>query len=617
MIISRRLILFLVIISFSIIISNAQSPGGVSTGLVLWNKANAGISTSGSNVTAWADQTAVNTFTVTGTPVLQTNIINHNPDILFNGSCRFTGNTSITNTTEAYAVAKIVNGSGTSTSGGVIGNTAAVGGNYFFHTEGGFLYTAGGGSNYSSTNLFGNNIPYCIMDADHSETPAASSQIKINGLAQTNNAGGLPLTYSAVPTIGSRTTEDILNGSEIAEVIIYNQSTAGTNRTKILSYLALKYGMTLGNSSNLINYTSSNGTVFWTGNSSYQNNVFGIGTDNGSALTQTVSNSMNTGSGNGTGQSGKGNIILTTLSALTNQQFLMIGDDAGTLTEETSNVPAAASGSTRLKRNWLSQNTASVGTVNLSFDMTGLTLTGGSTAAKYRLVVNSNTDASFATGTATFYSPSSIAGNLINFTGISLPNNKVFTIITNVVPATLAADWLGFTATKQGNTAILNWSTTNEVNVGYYEAEQSSDGSNYFPVGKEAPMNNVFINNYSLQVPLLTNGTNYFRIKRVDVDGRSSYSTIQRIETIAGFSISIQPNPVTNNMLNIHISSPTSGQAAISIIGMDGRVLLQQCIAVPNGVTIAGVDITKLAPGSYITKVLVNSNCVTGRFIKQ
>ena len=617
MIISRRLTLFLVIISFFTIASNAQSPGGVSTGLVLWNKANAGVSVSGSNVTAWSDQTAGNTFTITGTPVLQSNMINYNPDILFNGSSRLTGNTSITNITEAYAVAKIVNGTGISTSGAVIGNTAAAGYNYFFHTEGGFLYTSGGTGTYSSTNLFGNNVPYCIMDADHSETPAASSQIKINGLAQTNIAGGDPIVFSAVPTIGSRTTEDILNGSEIAEVIIYNQSTAGTSRTKVLSYLALKYGITLGNVSNLVNYTSSNGTVFWTGSSTYQNDVFGIGTDNGSALTQTVSNSTNNGSGNGGGQSGKGNIILTTLSALTNQQFLMIGDDAGTLTEQTSNVPAAATGSTRLKRNWLSQNTGSAGTVNLSFDMTGLTLTGGSTASKYRLMVNSNTDASFATGTATYYTPSSIAGNLINFTGISLPNNTVFTIITNASPITLAADWLSFTATKQGNDALLKWSTTNEANVGYYEAEQSPDGSNFLPVGKLAPVNSVLINNYSLQVPLPANGISYFRIKRVDMDGRSFYSTIQKIETVASFSVSIQPNLVTDNMLNVYISSPTEVQATIYILGMDGRVLLQQGIAVPDGETIKVIDITRLAPGSYITKVLVNNNWVTCKFIKQ
>jgi hypothetical protein len=37
--------------------SFAQSPGGVSTGILLWVKANNGVSTSGTTVTGWTDQT--------------------------------------------------------------------------------------------------------------------------------------------------------------------------------------------------------------------------------------------------------------------------------------------------------------------------------------------------------------------------------------------------------------------------------------------------------------------------------------------------------------------------------------------------------------------------------
>ncbi|MBS1666133.1 MAG: T9SS type A sorting domain-containing protein [Bacteroidetes bacterium] len=590
-------------------------PGGVNTGLLLWNKANAGISTSGSNVTAWVDQTANNTFTVSGTPVLQTNTINFNPDILFNGSCVFTGNTSLTNITEGYAVAKIVNNAGTNVSGAVIGNTVNAGYNYFFHTEGGYLYTSGGASTYSSTNFYGNNVPYCIMNADHSETPAAGSKIKINGVAQTNIANGDPVAYSAIPLIGARTSEDLLSGGEIAEAILYNQSQAGTNRSKIISYLALKYGISLGNTSNLVNYISSNGTVFWSGNSTYQNDVFGIGTDNGAGLVQAESNSMNNGSGNGTGQSGKGNLILSN-SGLADQQFLMIGDDAGALTEETSNLPTGTTGSKRVVRNWLVQNTGSVGAVNLSFDMTGLTLSGGTTATNYRLLENSNTDATFATGAPTHYFPSSITGNLINFSNINLQNNTVFTLVTLAAGTTLPATWISFTATKQGNGAMLNWTTSDEVNVANYEVAQSANGISYSSIGRVAA-NNMPSNNYSFQVNTLTNGSNYFRIKRVDLNGVSDYSSVKEIKNSLQFLVSIQPNPVMSNQVNVNIGSPMQGQADLSIFSMDGRLLIHKSMTIQDGLTIVGLDISKLAAGTYITRVLTGNNLVTEKFIKQ
>ena len=132
----------------------AQSPGGVSSGLKLWLKTNTGVTTSGSNVTGWTDQSATNTFTVTGTPQLTSSGLNFNPIITFNGSSYFTGNTSIANSTEAFAVASIQNVSGVSGSGAVLGNTATVSGNYFFHTETGILYYGNSGA-YSGTNAIG------------------------------------------------------------------------------------------------------------------------------------------------------------------------------------------------------------------------------------------------------------------------------------------------------------------------------------------------------------------------------------------------------------------------------------------------------------------------------
>src|SRR6185295_6385050 len=150
-------------------------------------------------------------------------------------------------------------------------------------------------------------------------------------------------------------------------------------------------------------------------------------------------------SGNGTGQSGLGNLVLKTSSPLTNGQFLMVGTDSAALTEETITAamgPAAAIGSTRLVRTWKAQTTGAVSSVNLSFDMTGLTLSGASVATNYYLLIDNDGDGNFTTGTQTYVPASGITGSLISFSGTSaLANGVVFTLIT--LPSTMfvLADW--------------------------------------------------------------------------------------------------------------------------------------------------------------------------------
>jgi len=75
-----------VILLFSFVFTNltAQTPGGVSGGLQLWLKANAGVTTAGVNVTNWQDQSpAAIPVTVNGSPDLTNPGYNYNPYIEF------------------------------------------------------------------------------------------------------------------------------------------------------------------------------------------------------------------------------------------------------------------------------------------------------------------------------------------------------------------------------------------------------------------------------------------------------------------------------------------------------------------------------------------------------
>ncbi|NVK50536.1 MAG: DUF11 domain-containing protein, partial [Cyclobacteriaceae bacterium] len=207
--------------------------------------------------------------------------------------------------------------------------------------------------------------------------------------------------------------------------IMYPASHTPAERNIIESYLAVKYGITLDPF--VGQYVNSSGNTIWN-NTTYWHDVFGIGKDNASGLIQVNSNSYNSGSGDGTGQSGKGNIVLSNPSSLDDGDFLMIGHDNGALTTQTSDLPASL-GAFRLTREWKVKRTGDPGSLDLVFDLAGLTF-NGTQASDFKLVIDSDGDGNFTTGTPTVIDASGFVSDRASFTGVSLPDNSVFTLVT-------------------------------------------------------------------------------------------------------------------------------------------------------------------------------------------
>ncbi|HEY4060585.1 MAG TPA: T9SS type A sorting domain-containing protein [Puia sp.] len=617
----------------------AQSPGGVSTNLALWVKADVSAPTGSGVLTSWTDQTGHNTFTITGSAAKLINTINFHPIVRFTGTQKLTGHTSIT-WAECYAVSSW--SGATSTERGTVispttsGTEANDASRYFFRSglesnPGNFLFSGIGTDSigFEYVNSPASNV---VNEFDAAGT---GNVFNMNGLdaRQGSLFGGFTARGSSmtgIPQIGDRSTMDSKLKGDIAEIIVYSGDNA-TNRNKVDSYLALKYGLTLGNKNHTVNYTSSGNQVFWSGVSGYQHSIFGIGTDVASGLTQTSSNSINSGSGSGTGQSGLGNLVLTTTTALTDQQFLMIGTDSTSLGQETITTamgPTAAVGSKRLFRTWEVQNTNSVGSVNMSFDLTGLTLSGGTTASNYYLMIDNDGDGNFSTGTQSYIKASSISGHLLNFSGITLKDNVIFTIITlpnTIIP--LPTSWESFTAAARQNTADLQWTVSSpsaaNPDIDHFEIERSSDAISFAETGsltadKTAPgTNTAGALSYEYQESL-SPGTYYYRIRMVDRDGSSQFSAVRSV-TIAGSAavLQIQPNPIRSNTLQLQIDWPQNSTTLLRIVDRQGSIVLQKTVNLRQGSNQLTMDCSMLAAGLYFVQVKTTTDSRVLSFLKE
>jgi pimeloyl-ACP methyl ester carboxylesterase len=608
------------------------SPGGV-TGMALWAKPENVIGTPSTGITSWinaaGNKNLMTTKTNANKPSLSSDgadNINFNTVATFIKSeadsltayAGFSGNTLHT-AAHAYVVA--------------IANNSA--NNHFFFQEnqsasnkielalpnnGLVSFTAGGATNVVETPFVAADINKPLLwsfsknDAGTPTNNTKTQDIRKNGLviAATNTVGNFT---------GNASTFQLGEfDGKVAEVVYYlDKNIDAAAQNKIESYLALKYGLTLGSPTNLQNYTASNGNLFWTANATYQQDVFGIGKDNLSGINQAISNSMNTGSGTGIGQSGKGNIVVQTITPLADYQFLMMGNDAGSFAEQTSDIPATAIGAKRIGREWKVNNTGTVGAVNISFDLNGITIAADPTDINnFILLIDNDGDGDFTTGSLTTKKATAIDGQKILFNNTTLANNVVFTLITAApVNGSLPATWLSFTVQAKGSTAVLNWKTTDELNVQSYVVEHSTDGTSFTAIQTLAALNETGINNYDFEHVSLPDGVHYYRIKRVDNNSSVGYTAIKSIKIPQQDAVvQIKPNPVTGKTLFLEIASVQKTRAAISIISAEGKTLLLQSKDVDAGTNRIAINLGVLPDGVYLLRVQLGDKFITQKFTK-
>lgn len=402
---------------------------------------------------------------------------------------------------------------------------------------------------------------------------------------------------------------------DIAEIIVYDRSINGAERNRIFSYLAMKYGITIKT-----NLLSSAGATVWNAaaNNTYNNAVFGLSRDNGasgSGLLVNQSNSIETGSGNGTGQNAEGNIVLSNPSSLDDLDFLQIGNDNAALTESVSlDVPVTATGSKRLAREWKVQHTGNVGTFDMTMDFNGLTISATG-SIQLRLMVDEDGDGDFTTGTVRFYTPFPYAGGIASFTNVTLNNNEVFTFITQTAGILLPVTWKNFSAKQLNNDVRLDWKVENNANASHYEIEHSSDGTNFERIGTVSNTTNDVT--YEFLHRGVLSGTHFYRIRQFDFDGKNTYSKIVSVTIkTPDFITYILNNPVMNSSADVVIKAAKPGIALVELWSANGAKLSTKQQTITAGSTVVPVDMRSVQPGNYLIRLTVGDIVQTVQFVK-
>ncbi|MHB1195206.1 MAG: LamG-like jellyroll fold domain-containing protein [Lutibacter sp.] len=223
-----------------------------------------------------------------------------------------------------------------------------------------------------------------------------------------------------------------LNG-RVAEIMTFAQRVPDADRPKIETYLAIKYGITLGATIAEKNYVNSAGTVIWniTTNVGFNYNIAGIGKDDSSDLNQKQSKSINNTNEVTIGLG----VIAATNSANTNEftnnkDFLVWGCDDGPFTGTSANTVTIASGITtsltRIDRKWKIVETG-IDVENIYISIPSNAFSGFAKLAEEEYVLIVSDDASFSNGNIIDVVPIKSDGNGGLQTWYDFDGTKFFT----------------------------------------------------------------------------------------------------------------------------------------------------------------------------------------------
>ncbi len=198
---------------------------------------------------------------------------------------------------------------------------------------------------------------------------------------------------------------------------------------------------------------------------------------------------------------------------------------------------------------------------------------------------------------------------IINFT-TGVTGSTIYNLDIGFFPiSTLPVKYISFTANKVGNTSNLSFTIAQPEPTSTFIIERSSTGVGYVPIGSVRG-GNLLTYGFVDILPNL-NSKNFYRIKEIEIDGRTSYSEIRWVQFNKNGKVEIFPSPA-KNVVNINVNNVNySDQLQLKIIDKNGAIVQTQLVK--NNGTTQQVFLNNLSSGTYVVSIYDNNKLVENK----
>jgi hypothetical protein len=173
----------------------------------------------------------------------------------------------------------------------------------------------------------------------------------------------------------------------------------------------------------------------------------------------------------------------------------------------------------------------------------------------------------------------------------------------------LPADGLTAVVSLDEHISTIKWSTLSEQNTSHFVVERSLDNKDFSAVGSQvaAAGNSADKREYQLKDDISGISQNttsvYYRVKLVDLDGKTKYSNVVVVRLSGRLEVSAWPNPF-QSVINISVTTDKSTTFDIRMMDVSGKLIRKTSQAVSKGTSqIALRDLEKLPGGIYLIEL--------------
>ncbi|HEY6901549.1 MAG TPA: T9SS type A sorting domain-containing protein [Puia sp.] len=163
---------------------------------------------------------------------------------------------------------------------------------------------------------------------------------------------------------------------------------------------------------------------------------------------------------------------------------------------------------------------------------------------------------------------------------------------------------MSFTGKAENAVAELNWSMENQTNCKWFVIERAGENGSYDSINVVMGINNGNLTQYTFTDSRMLKGSNYYRLRQVDMDGVVRYSKIVTLTNLeAAGKMEVYPNPAIAT-INYSVSSQNAQQVYVQVYNLSGIVLLSSQQQLSAGTNQQSLAISNLKSGNYILKVV-------------
>ena len=160
-------------------------------------------------------------------------------------------------------------------------------------------------------------------------------------------------------------------------------------------------------------------------------------------------------------------------------------------------------------------------------------------------------------------------------------------------------------ANQKGEDVSVEWKVENQSDMKEYAVERSVDGNNFAKMASLEASNKI-TDGYNWLDVAPVSGYNYYRIRSVDFNGKSSYSQIVKVMVggVVKSGITVYPNPVVSGKINLQLTNQPEGVYYINVTNQLGQSVLTKQIRHNEGSSAETIQLDKnLSRGIYQVEV--------------